>query len=49
MPTASIALVRESNKRLSCHEQKNIVARSSGFSKDTINDMMKKAYQRLTR
>jgi len=49
MPNVSIALVKESNKRLSSTSKKDVVARSSKLSKETINDMMKRAYERLSR
>lgn len=49
MPNVSIALVKESNKRLSSPAKKDVVARSSKLSKETINDMMKRAYERLSR
>lgn len=49
MPYVSIALVKESNKRLSSTAKKDVVARSSKLSKETINGMMKRAYERLSR
>lgn len=49
MPNVSIALVKESNKRLSSTTKREVVARSSQLSKETINDMMKRAYERLSR
>jgi ribonuclease I len=49
MPDVSIALVRESNKRLSSSAKKEVLARSSKLSKETINAMMKRAYERLSR
>jgi len=49
MPNVSIALVKESNKRLSSPARKDVIARSSKLSKETLNDMMKRAYERLSR
>lgn len=49
MPIVSIALIRESNRRLSSADRKNVVAWSAYLSKDTINQMMKRAYERLSR
>ncbi|WPO99408.1 hypothetical protein SFA35_22860 [Pseudomonas sp. HR96] len=49
MPLVSIALVRESNKRLSSADRKSLVAWSAHLTKDAINQMMKRAYERLTR
>lgn len=49
MPDVSIALIKESNKRLSSASRKNVVAWSSKLSKETINGMMKRAFERLSR
>jgi CRISPR/Cas system-associated protein Csm6 len=49
MPTVSIALVKESNRRLSAELNNTVVARSSKLSQEAINTLMKKAFLRLTR
>lgn len=49
MPDVSIAIIKESNKRLSSNGRKDVIPRSSKLSKDTINAMMKRAYERLIR
>lgn len=49
MPNVSIALIKESNKMLRASAKKAVVDRSSKLSPETINDMMKKAFNRLAR
>ncbi|HCI1891365.1 TPA: hypothetical protein NOS95_001919 [Pseudomonas aeruginosa] len=49
MSNVSIALIKESNKMLSASAKKVVAARSSKLSSDTINSMMKKAFNRLSR
>lgn len=49
MPDVSIALIKESNKRLSTSGRTPLTTRSSRLSKEAINAMMKRAYERLSR
>lgn len=49
MSNVSIALIKESNKMLSSTARKAVAARSSKLSSDNINNLMKKAFDRLAR
>lgn len=49
MSNVSIALIKESNKLLSAAAKKTVAARSSKLSSDNINNLMKKAFDRLAR
>ncbi|WP_158659569.1 hypothetical protein [Pseudomonas sp. PONIH3] len=49
MPKVSIAMIKESNKMLSSFSSKKVTARTSNMSKEVINSIMKKAYERLAR
>jgi hypothetical protein len=49
MPNVSIALVKESNRLLTSAAKKTVAARSSKLSQETINNLMKKAFMRLSR
>nr|WP_314490846.1 hypothetical protein [uncultured Pseudomonas sp.] len=49
MHNVSIALIKESNKMLSTSAKKSVATRSSKLSADTINNLMKKAFNRLSR
>lgn len=49
MPNVSIALIKEINKQLASATSRNVTPRSAGLSQETINAMMKKAYDRMTR
>lgn len=47
MPNVSIALIKEINKRFSSTRQRDLVW-SSKLSRETLNSMMKRAYERLS-
>ncbi len=49
MPNVSIALIKESNRMLSTRAKKAVADRSSKLSPETINNMMRKAFSRLSR
>jgi hypothetical protein len=49
MPKATIALVKESNRKLVSFASGNVVARASNLPRETISDLMKKAFERLGR
>lgn len=49
MHKVSIALIRESNKMLSSVSSKKVTERTSNLTKEAINTLMKKAYERLGR
>ena len=47
MPTVSIALIKESNKRLASSSKRAVADRSSKLSREMLNEMMKRAFERL--